>query len=811
MPRRLPAVAALLSILLCTPILSAGSEDIARASDREAKGGPKTLRAVILRAFQPTYFQDDKTGRATGLAVEILTQLAEREGLQVTFTFAESWAEMIEKVSSGDADVVPGLTPTEERKKILLFGGLIDTARLSIFIRSDDPSTGLRGGMKVGATRGSVSHEYVKTVQGIQVKVYEGYPTGILDLLTSRIDALAGNAEAIWYLAREAGLDHRIKTVGKPFGMARHAIAVRRDHAALLQRLTGALESFVTTPQYREIYLRWHEKPKPYWTPLRVVLAMAAWRYRSLRRLNQALVENLRERERIESALRESESRFKTLAEASFEGIALSDGGKLLDVNDQLAGMLGYDRGELLGTMVSEHVAPEYRETVKESQGRSLLEPYENAIVRKDGTKVHVETRARTMQIDGNEVRLTAIRDITERKRGEEEKQRLEERLNRAEKMEALGTLAGGVAHDLDNALGVLVGYSELLLMEIQQGNPLRRHASNILQSGQRAAAIIQDLLTLARRGVAVSEVVNLNDLISDHLKTPEFEKLKTYHSHVTFRTDLGRDLMNIKGSPVHLGKTVMNLLSNAAEAITDPGEVTILTENRYLDKPVTGYDHIQEGDYAVLQVSDNGRGISSQDIGKIFEPFYTKKVMGRSGTGLGLAVVWGTVKDHQGYIDVQSEEGEGSTFTLYFPVTREEKVSDRQVISPESYMGRGESILVVDDVKEQRDLATAMLSRLGYTVRSVSSGEEAVAYLKADKADLLVLDMVMDPGMDGLETYEKILEINPSQRAIIVSGFSETERVKKAQDLGAGAYVRKPYLQEKIGLAIRKELDKYR
>ena len=168
-----------------------------------------------------------------------------------------------------------------------------------------------------------------------------------------------------------------------------------------------------------------------------------------------------------------------------------------------------------------------------------------------------------------------------------------------------------------------------------------------------------------------------------------------------------------------------------------------------------------------VLTVSDNGKGISTKDLGKIFEPFYTKKVMGRSGTGLGLAVVWGTVKDHDGYIDVQSEEGKGSTFTLYFPgYPGGDRRRDQKGVSPESYMGRGESILVVDDVKEQRELATTMLSRLGYQVNAVSSGEEAVAYLKTNRVDLLVLDMIMDPGMDGLETYRRVLEINPKQKA---------------------------------------------
>jgi len=330
-----------------------------------------------------------------------------------------------------------------------------------------------------------------------------------------------------------------------------------------------------------------------------------------------------------------------------------------------------------------------------------------------------------------------------------------------------------------------------------------------ILQSSQRAAAIIEDLLTLTRRGVAVSEVINLNKVISDYLKTPEFEKLKVHHPYVNLRIELGHDLLNIKGSPVHLEKTIMNLVSNATEAISDQGEVTIQTKNLYIDKYIKGYDEVKQGDYVVLTVSDNGRGISTKDIAKIFEPFYTKKVMGRSGTGLGLAVVWGTVKDHNGYIDVQSEEGEGTTFTVYFPVTRERLSDDQPSIPMSEYMGNGESILVVDDVESQRQLAVQMLEKVNYEVATVSNGEEAVEYLKDNKVDLVVLDMIMDPGIDGLETYERILKINPKQKTIIVSGFSETERVKKAQSLGAGTYVKKPYILEKIGLVMKKELNK--
>jgi len=240
-----------------------------------------------------------------------------------------------------------------------------------------------------------------------------------------------------------------------------------------------------------------------------------------------------------------------------------------------------------------------------------------------------------------------------------------------------------------------------------------------------------------------------------------------------------------------------------------DGGKILISTENRYVDRPIKGYEDVQEGDYVVLTVSDAGVGIPSTDIERIFEPFYTKKMMGRSGTGLGMTVVWGTVKDHKGYIDAQSIEGKGTVFTLYFPATRKEVTVEKSMRSIEDYMGKGETVLVVDDVDEQREIASRLLRKLGYTVTSVSSGEEAVKYLTKHAVNIIVLDMIMDPGIDGLDTYRQILELHPGQKAIIASGFSETDRVKETQRLGAGAYVKKPFLLEKIGLAVKKELGK--
>ncbi|HVO65076.1 MAG TPA: PAS domain S-box protein [Syntrophales bacterium] len=533
-----------------------------------------------------------------------------------------------------------------------------------------------------------------------------------------------------------------------------------------------------------------------------------------LKAANEQLQREITERKQISMELQKSEQQYRMTIDSMGDIIhvvdrdmriilaneAIKEWARVMPVKADILGLKVFEAFPFLPVKVQE----EYEQVFR--TGKPMISEECTVL---EGKEVYTETRKIPVMKGASVAQvITIIRDITDRKKVECERERLEERLHRAEKMEALGTLAGGVAHDLNNVLGVLVGYSELLLEKVPEGSPLRNYVASIFQSSQKGTTIIQDLLTLARRGVAVSEVINLNAIVTGYFKTPEFERLKAYHPYVTFKTDLGDDLLNVKGSPVHLGKTIMNLLSNASEAISDRGEVMIRTENRYIDKPIRGYHHVREGDYVVLTVTDNGKGISSDDIKKIFEPFYTKKVMGRSGTGLGLAVVWGTVKDHDGYINVESEDGKGSKFTIYLPATREKLTGDQQKIPHEQYMGKGESILVVDDVKEQRDVATSMLTRLGYKVHSVASGEEAITYLRTKKVDLIVLDMIMDPGIDGLETYRRILEINPKQKAVIVSGFSETDRVKRAQELGAGTYVRKPYILEKIGMAIRRELD---
>ncbi|WP_446007975.1 ATP-binding response regulator [Candidatus Electrothrix sp.] len=395
---------------------------------------------------------------------------------------------------------------------------------------------------------------------------------------------------------------------------------------------------------------------------------------------------------------------------------------------------------------------------------------------------------------------IFVLRDLRDHKK-------LEERVFRSKRMESIGLMAGGVAHDLNNILAGIIGYPELLLKTIPEDSSLRGPLEAILESGQRAAMVVADLLTVAR-GVAVAkEVRNLHELIEEYLDSPEQKEIHTVYSDIVYEYQLEATQADIFCSPLHIKKCLMNLVTNAAEAVVDKGTIRITTSNKVLDDQEALEHEITAGEYVVLCVEDTGSGISEKDLQHIFEPFYTKKVMGRSGTGLGLAVVWNTVQDHESKIFVTSDE-KGSQFHVYFPVSKEETnvlVGNRQEEKTAEQSG---TILIIDDEPQLRDLAVRMLQSIGYTVDSVCSGELAIKYIMEKPVDLIVIDMQMEPGMNGYETYREIIQIYPDQKAIIVSGFSDSKAVKAALQLGANGFIKKPYSTEQLGQAVKNAFE---
>jgi PAS domain S-box-containing protein len=520
------------------------------------------------------------------------------------------------------------------------------------------------------------------------------------------------------------------------------------------------------------------------------------------------------ERKRAEEALQRSEEKYRRLANLLPQVVFETDEKGNLNFSNRIAfDIFGYTEDDFKkGLNALQMIIPEDRdkawERIKRIMEGAKLGGAEYTALRKDGTTYPVMIYTTPVMSEGKTIGLRGIMaDLSEVKRAHEALRESEEKIARLKKMEALGLLAGGVAHDLNNVLSGIVSYPELILMDLPDDSKLRKPIETMQESGHRATAIVQDLLTIARGVATTRGPLNINSIVRDYISSPELEKLKQYHPTVKIKNSLDPHLLNINGSHVHIRKVIMNLVSNASEAIENSGNVIISTMNRYVDRPLGGYHDVKIGEYAMLSVSDSGSGIPSDDLDRIFDPFYTKKVMGRSGTGLGLSVVWNVLKDHEGYIDVTTGEN-GTTFELYFPITRE-KVPDKTLSVPiKDLKGNGETILVVDDVESQREISCSMLDTLGYKTFAVSSGEDAFEYLKEHTVDLILLDMIMDPGINGRETYDRIIKIHPNQKAIIVSGFAETDEVKKTQKLGAGQYIKKPLTLERIGLAVKEELE---
>jgi len=788
----------------------------------------------------PPYEFNDQNGKPTGFNVELIKAVCETAGLEAEVHLGV-WNDVRKKLEAGEIDVIAGMYYSAEREKIVDFSVPHNMVSSALFVRDDSGIMTFEGakGQAIIVQKGDIMHDYLVEHGFTEKIITVDDPVKALTLLASgKHDGvlLSSRVQGMYFINKKDLKNLKVVDTNSP--QRRYCFAVRKGRGDLVQKLNEGLAVLKLTGRYQQIYDTWfgvYEKKSIWETSREFIVALGM--ILSLLAIITCISWFLRNQvKRRTQELMISEKRYRHLVQNASDILSVTDSnGNILYINPIAETIMGYKIDEMIGKRFYDFIHPDHIPSVsafyQKQYDQKLSSVYnEFPMVRRDSSVIWVGQNSQILEGEGKVLGFQAITrditeriqieddlrknrqflsdEITERKRAEEERNRLSERLQRAEKMEALGTLAGGVAHDLNNVLGILVGYSELLLDDVPEDSPFRPHIQQIMKGGMRAAAIVQDLLTMARRGVQSDEVINFNTVIADFMNTPEFEDLLARNSRIRFEIDLSTDLLRIKGSTPHLFKSILNLMTNAVEAMTEGGTLVVTTTNRHLEKPVQGYDSVHEGDYVVLTVSDTGEGIAEEDIKHIFEPFYTKKVMGRSGTGLGLAVVWGTVKDHNGYIDVRSEKGKGTTFTLYFPVTRDEVGPTLTATPISDYSGSGESILVVDDVKEQRELAAGILSKLNYHVKTASSGEEAVTWLRSAKADLVVLDMIMDPGMDGLDTYKKILEIYPNQKAIIVSGYSSTDRVTEAQSLGAGSYVKKPYVIEALGMAVKKELD---
>jgi len=472
---------------------------------------------------------------------------------------------------------------------------------------------------------------------------------------------------------------------------------------------------------------------------------------------------------------------------------------KFIQVNRGARDNIGYTLAELT-ELTPFDIKPEYN---KESflklveplrDGSKEIIKIETVHQRKDGSLYDVEVHLQLSEFLNKPAFVAIILDITETKR-------LRELESRAARLEMVGIIAGQVAHDFNNLLAPIMAYPELIHDGLPRDHKAHIYLNAIENAAKKIADINQDLLTMGRRGHYNLEVIDLNQVVLQAVQEME-SRTKT----ISFDMHLQDKLMNIKGGAAQIHRMLTNLLVNAQDAMQNMGEVTIKTEDYYADDTSVRFGRVPRGNYVKLTISDNGSGISDDVIENILDPFFSTKTADKGrGSGLGLSVVNAVMKDHNGHLDLSSKVGQGTSFYLYFPVTRE-KIKR---VDAEHYAVGTEKILVVDDDDIQREVSSLLLTKLGYEVSSVKSGEKAIEFLKENPQDLVILDMVMPGGIDGTETYRQILKIRSQQRAIILSGFSETDRVLEVQRLGAGAFVKKPVTQKIIAAAVRTELER--
>ena len=517
------------------------------------------------------------------------------------------------------------------------------------------------------------------------------------------------------------------------------------------------------------------------------------------------LITNITEHKRAEEALRDSEERYRTLVASATDMIFIAQDGMVKFPNPASSTITGYSEEELSTLPFANIIHPEDREMVIEKhtrrlKGEEVPNTYSFRILTKGEEVLWVQLNSALITWEGRAGVLWVLRDITPQKR-------LEAQYLHAQKMEAVGTLAGGVAHDFNNLLQAILGYSEMLLMESKGEERSYRQLTTIKQAAQRGAKLTQQLLTFSRKVQSKPRPLNLNQEVM------EVEKLlqRTIPKMIQVELRLAGDLWTISADPVQMGQLIMNLAINARDAMPEGGRLVIGTQNLTLDEEFCkSHMGSRPGGYVRLTVSDTGQGMGKEVLEHLFEPFFTTKEVGR-GTGLGLAMVYGIVKSHEGCIECESELGKGSIFKIYLPAV-EQAVEVEQTEGKRRPRGGTETILLVDDEKPLRELGEAILSRFGYTVLTASDGEGALEIYRREKerVHLIILDLLM-PGMGGMRCLEGLQMIDPEVKVVIATGyFPEGEGPAKAILEGeAGGYINKPYDMRELLRVVREALNK--
>jgi PAS domain S-box-containing protein len=518
-------------------------------------------------------------------------------------------------------------------------------------------------------------------------------------------------------------------------------------------------------------------------------------------------LEKAHQHNRLERDLQVSEQRFQILSDAAWEGIVIHSDGQIVEANEQFLEIFQFSPEDLVGGLsLAGIISPSSTNEARDRILRGVNGSCTAYAMRKDATEIPIEVKSRSINYLNKTRHVCVIRDISERIKAEEDKLALQKKLSSASKLNALGLMAGSIAHDLNNILSGIVSYPDLLLLQMDESDKYYQQILKIQESGKRAAAVVSDLVAITRGRQQPKTVENINDIVMGYLDSLEHCERLAGFNNVSIQTKLHKKIHNTCCSPSHLHKLLLNLIGNSMEALGENGCIAVSTENCLFSHPLqAGEDSQSEAEHVKITIADNGPGISEDDAERIFDPFYTTKDKGKSGSGLGLSIVWNIIQEHEGWIEVKDNKP-GAVFEIYLPATDAESCPIPQTKN-DLQRGNGETILIIDDQAEQNEILETSLTKLGYKTFSVTSGEEGLDFLKDQTADLLLLDMIMGDGLNGRETLEIIRRNNLEQKVIIISGYANKEEIERTRELNVSFFLEKPITISKLCNSIRQSL----
>jgi len=513
-----------------------------------------------------------------------------------------------------------------------------------------------------------------------------------------------------------------------------------------------------------------------------------------LKKANRKLAQEIEDHLRSEQGLRESEKKFHSLFAFSPQAIAITDieSGRLIDVNTKFCELTKYTKQEILGqtTTALDFITEEWRaKFLNELISKGEIEGLELEIKDRFGTTLSALTFSKIIKLAGKDYIITICLDITERKR-------LEIQLRQAQKMEAIGTLAGGIAHDFNNLLMSIQGKASVMLYNLDKSHGLYDQLRSVEQLIQSGSKVTNQILGFAREGKFEVKPTDLNELIKN-----SFKMFGTARKEIKIHTEFEENIWTVEIDHNQIDQVLLNLFVNASQAMPNGGDLYIKTENIVLDKAYVKPHLVQPGKFVKVSVTDTGVGMDESVMEKAFDPFFTTREVGQ-GTGLGLASAYGIIKNHNGFINVNSEKGVGSTFSIYLPAI-EKHVTDE--IKPTDRIKKGTgTILLIDDEDRVLKSGREMLEALDYTVLLAANGKDGIQAYQENKENinLVILDMVL-PGMNGSEIYDRLKEINPDVKVLLSSGYSQNGMAAEILNKGCNGFIQKPFTLEQISQKI--------